>query len=106
MLTAQEAKEITEHSVKVIEGYVKLALDAVKVEAELGNRKKAMYCLPWEAKAEWNLQKPTKVQKKITEELLGLGYNVTFERDGPGYVPRGLEDDAPLHYNEVIVVRW
>jgi hypothetical protein len=106
MLTAQEARVLSELSEKTIEGYVKLALSHVKGAAELGVREKAMYCLPWAAKVWLELVKPTKVQEKIMDKLKELGYSVSFERDENGYVPRGLEDDAPLHYNEVIVVSW
>lgn len=106
MLTAKEARVLTETSARVVTGYVHLALNAVKAEAELGNGKKAMYCLPWEAKPEYDSVKATLLQEKIAHELKLLGYTVYLEREGPPYVPRGLEEGSQLHYNEVLVVYW
>lgn len=106
MLTAQEARVLTETSARVVTGYVNLALDAVKAEAELGNNKKVMYCLPWSAKPEYESVKATLLQQKIANELKLLGYTVYIEREGDHYVPRGLQEDSPLHRNEVLVVHW
>ena len=108
MINAKEAKELYEQSSAGAKAYLAKIDPLIREAATYGEQRVALYVEGlWEA--EQYQSRMTPIQRRVKEELEYLGFVVTYQKNGGGYVPRGLADDdgnGPIYYDYVLVVGW
>lgn len=109
MITANEAKELFDHSGKEIQDYLTYKIEKDVAKAAKEGKRSVFIFVGSLGMFEHLDQKTTPVEKGVLTELHKLGYSVTIRKDGDAYVPRGLADDdgkGPTHTNYGFQIGW
>lgn len=113
MITAHEAKKLSESSDDKINSILSKLEEGILKVASTGNRELACYqYVEWESYEVGSCYREpetTPIQAKIIARLKELGYGAKMAWNGKTYVPPGQADDygnGPEHQNYVLVVNW
>lgn len=107
MISAQDARTITEASGVEVEKYLNSVVEpAIKKAAALGARSVFVHVMSIPT---YQGSEPDYKASGAIKTLLEFGYRATWARDGEAYVPRGLADDdgnGVEHVNQGISIQW
>jgi hypothetical protein len=107
MITAKEAKEISDMSDLKVQNLIKSNIEyQIRKAAEAGLCKVFIFC---QNEPTYMNIKATAFEKRVMMELTKLGFMAQFGRDGAPYVPPGLANDlgeGPQHQNCGYHISW
>lgn len=105
MMTAKEAKELMAGSALQVTRFLESeVMPKIKTAAELG--KSECFIMLGNKLKDSHQFDMSLAHSTASRELQKLGYTVRVGTNGDPYVPRGLDEDSPLHVNYGIFVGW
>ena len=111
MITAQEARELTEQSEVHVNKYLALVEVEIRKQAALGKKSFSCYVTDlWDSTDSWSHLSMTPLQAHVMEKLKASPnyFGVQWTKDGDSYVPRAYEDDSNPRkiQNYCLTISW
>jgi len=112
MITAQEARALSEASDAHLERYLALIDKEIRSHAEKGDRVYECYVEDlWVSKETYVHPSPDPLQQRVINALkmAPTFFGAEWRKSGDTYVPRGLANDdgeGPSYQNYCIHIRW